>query len=418
TVFNNTSQAFSLPAANLTDPDLHRDGDAAFEAKFVQPPASANGGLGPIFSSPSCVGCHVGDGRGTLLLGGNELGSLLLRISLPGVDPNGTGGPNPVPGFGAQFDDHATFGVAPEGHVQITYTETVHQFADGRQYSLRTPTYHIVDAYTSFPADALISPRMALPVFGRGLLEAIPEASILALADESDADGDGISGRPNYVYDFVSHTTVLGRFGWKANQPSLPQQVAAAYRGDMGVTNPIFTAENAQGQPQDDGLADDPEISMGTVEAATFYTQTLGVPARRNVNDPVVLQGRRAFDTARCGSCHTPTFVTGMLPGVPEVSHQTIHPYTDLLLHDMGEDLADGRPDFQATGREWRTPPLWGIGLTEVVQGQAFYLHDGRARTLMEAIMSHGGEATVSREAVRKMEKADRDALILFLQSL
>jgi CxxC motif-containing protein (DUF1111 family) len=418
TIFNSTSQAFTFPAPNLADLDRHREGDLAFESAFVVGPAPVNAGLGPIFSNTSCGGCHVGNGRGTLLPPGPELGSLLLRLSVPGVNPDGSGGPNPAPDFGLQLDDHATFGVTPEARTVVRYYEAVGRFADGTVYSLRRPSYHIVDSYIATPPDILVSPRMALPVFGRGLLEAIPEESIVALADESDADGDGVSGRPNYVFDHLNQRTALGRFGWKANQPSLLQQSAAAYRGDMGITNPIFMTENAHGQAQDDGLADDPEIPMETVEAAAFYTQTLAVPARRSVNDPMVLRGERLFYRARCGTCHTSTFETGVLAGVPEVSHQVIHPYTDMLLHDMGDDLADGRSDFLATGQEWRTPPLWGIGLTSVVQGQTFFLHDGRARTLMEAILFHGGEASASREAVRKMVKADRDALIVFLQSL
>jgi CxxC motif-containing protein (DUF1111 family) len=419
TIFNNTSQAFTFPAPNLADLDHHNDGDLAFESAFVKGPAPVNAGLGPIFSNTACGACHVGNGRGTLLPpGGSELGSLLLRVSVPGTNPDGSGGPNPAPGFGLQLDDHATFGVTPEARTLVTYTETIRSFADGHLYSLRKPSYRLTDSYVAAPPDLMVSPRMALPVFGRGLLEAISEASILALADESDANGDGISGRPNYVYDYINHRTTLGRFGWKANQPSLLQQSAAAYRGDIGVTNPIFPVENAYGQAQDDGAADDPELPMETVEEAAFYTQTLAVPARRNVNDPMVLRGERLFHQALCGTCHTRTFETGALPGVPEVSHQVIHPYTDMLLHDMGDELADGREDFLATGREWRTPPLWGIGLTGVVQGQTFFLHDGRARSLTEAIMFHGGEAAASREAVRKMVKADRDALLVFLQSL
>lgn len=418
TVFNSTSQAFSLPAANLRDLALHQEGDAAFEAGFVNPPAAVHGGLGPLFSNTACVGCHAGDGRGTLGPAGGPLGSLLIRLSVPGMSGDGSGGPNPVPGFGLQVSDHAVFGTAPEAQVSVTYSERAVQLADGGTCALRTPTYRLIDVYAPLPPDLLISPRMALPVFGRGLLEAVPEAAILALADESDGDGDGISGRPNFVYDSVNHRVALGRFGWKANQPSLLQQAAAAYNGDMGVTSPVFTTETAAGQPQDDGRSDDPELASETLQAVTFYLRTLAVPARRSVDDPVVRRGQHLFLRARCGGCHVPTLETGVLDGVPEASNQTIHPYTDLLLHDMGEALADGRPDFVATGREWRTPPLWGIGLTSIVQGEAFYLHDGRARTLLEAILFHGGEAEEARELVRTMPEVDRRALLRFLESL
>lgn len=220
------------------------------------------------------------------------------------------------------------------------------------------------------------------------------------------------------VWDVIAATTRLGRFGWKANNPTLFQQTFGAYQQDMGVTNPVLPMESAAGQIQDDGLADDPEIDTETLDLATFYVQTLAVPARRNVNASDVLRGEELFYAARCAACHTPTLQTGALAGVPEVAYQTIHPYTDMLLHDMGDGLADGRPDFLATGREWRTPPLWGIGLTQRIQGHTLFLHDGRARNLLEAIMWHGGEAAQSREAVRAMAKEDRQALLTFLASL
>lgn len=416
TIFNATSQAYTFPAPNVGDLARHMQGDVAFDAAFVAAPAPVNAGLGPVFNNNACVACHVSNGRGRPPEPGAELESMLLRVSVPGTDAHG--GPNPAPGFGGQLNDKGLFGVTPEANVSVFYSETTHQFDDGESYSLRTPNFQITDEYTPLPAFMMISPRMALPVFGRGLLEAIPEASILALADENDADADGISGRPNYVYDVQSNATVLGRFGWKANQPSLVQQAAAAYRNDMGITNPIFDTESTAGQPQDDGQSDDPEVAMETVEVAAFYTQTLAVPARRRIHDPQVTRGERLFREAQCAACHTPSFTTGTLPGVPSVSNQSIQPFSDLLLHDMGDELADNRPDYLATGNEWRTPPLWGIGLTGIVQGYAFYLHDGRARTLMEAIMWHGGEAEGARETVRALPKRDRDALIAFLESL
>jgi CxxC motif-containing protein (DUF1111 family) len=323
-----------------------------------------------------------------------------------------------VPGFGGQLNDASLFGVAPEARVSTTWTEQAGAFADGTPYSLRSPMHTLTDEYLPLPAGTMVSARVALPVFGRGLLEAIPEAAILALADDADADGDGISGRANRVFDFERGEEPLGRFGWKANQPTLEQQAGAAYRNDMGVTNPIFPTESAAGQSQADGLDDDPELDLDTVRAAAFYTKTLAVPARRDVDDPVVRRGQALFESARCAACHVPTLHTGDFPEEPALSRQTIHPYTDLLLHDMGEGLADHRPDFLASGSEWRTPPLWGLGLTEVVQGEVFLLHDGRARSLLEAILWHGGEAETSRERVRTMSAEDRDALLAFLESL
>lgn len=418
TIFNATSQAFTFPSPNVADLTRHLEGDVAFESAFVVPPAPVNAGLGPVFNNNACVACHVSNGRGRPPASGEPLESMLLRLSIPGANPDGSGGPNPVPGFGGQLNDKSVFGAEPEARVVVTYVETGGTFADGEPYTLREPRVAIEDAYTGLPAGVMLSPRVAPPVFGRGLLEAIPDATLEALADEGDGDGDGISGRLNWVYDFTRQTTVIGRFGWKANQPTLLQQAAAAYRNDMGVTNPIFSTESAFGQTQDDGRADEPEIAMHTVEVAAFYTQTLAVPARRAVNDPVVRRGQMLFREANCVGCHVPKLTTGDLPGIPSVSNQVIYPYTDLLLHDMGDGLADGRPDYLADGREWRTAPLWGIGLTAVVQGHTFLLHDGRARNLMEAILWHGGEAEASREFVRKLPEEDRRALIDFLESL
>jgi CxxC motif-containing protein (DUF1111 family) len=414
TIFNATSQAFTFPAPNVGDLDRHLEGDLAFDAAFVAPPAPVNPGLGPVFNNTACAACHVSNGRGRPPYPGEDLESMLFRVSVPGADAEG--GPAPVPGFGGQLNDKALFGVEPEARVAVTYSETAGEFPDGEPYSLRTPSYTLEDPYQPLPGGVMLSPRVALPVFGRGLLEAVPEDDLLALAD--DLAGDGVSGRPNYVRDRATQSVRFGRFGWKAGQPTLLQQAAAAYRNDMGVTNPIFPTESAEGQPQDDGRGDEPEIDLATVEVAAFYTQTLAVPARRDVDDPEVRRGRALFEEIRCAACHVPTLRTGTLPGVPSVSNQTIHPYTDLMLHDMGEGLADGRPEFLATGREWRTPPLWGIGLTRIVHGEVHLLHDGRARTLTEAILWHGGEAEASRERFRALPRAERDALRAFLESL
>jgi len=348
---------------------------------------------------------------------GGKAESMFLRISVPGVNPQ-TGGPLPVPGFGTQLFDKAVFGVQPEATFDVSYAEEPGQFSDGMPYSLRRPTYRIIDPYMPLPPDVMMSPRVAPPVFGRGLLEALSEATILSLADEGDSDGDRISGKPNYVWDPVSQTTVLGRFGLKANNPSLLMQSAGAYNGDIGITTSILPVESSHGQAQYDSTADDPELADDILEAVTFYTQTLAVPARRDLDDPKATRGEQLFSEAKCTGCHTPVLRTGDLPGVPSVSNQTIRPYTDMLLHDMGEGLADHRPDFLADGFEWRTPPLWGIGLTLVVNGHTNFLHDGRARNLTEAILWHGGEAEESREFFRTLPQADREAMLAFLNSL
>jgi CxxC motif-containing protein (DUF1111 family) len=217
--------------------------------------------------------------------------------------------------------------------------------------------------------------------------------------------------------DLVSGQRAIGRFGWKANTPNLVQQAAAAYNGDMGITSSLFPGESCE-EYREECVAHPIEISDSIVAAVAFYTQSLGVPARRDLDVPAVLQGETLFRKAGCASCHLPSARTGYMAGIPEVSYQQIQPFTDLLLHDMGPALADGRPDFKANGMEWRTPPLWGIGLVQTVNGHSRFLHDGRARSLMEAVLWHGGEAERSRRAVQRFSAADRAALVRFLESL
>jgi CxxC motif-containing protein (DUF1111 family) len=417
TIFDATSKAFANPAPNLSEQsfELHQEGDVAFEAKFVTAPATVNSGLGPLYNNIACVSCHTSDGRGTPPNDGAELTSMLFRLSIPGTSSDG--GPNPAPGFGGQLQSRSVIGYPSEGTVRISYSETIGSFPDGETYSLRKPTYTIINPYTTLPAGIMMSPRVAPPVFGLGLLEAVPEFDILANADELDANKDGISGRPNYVYDVIAKQPALGRFGLKCNMPNLRQQNAGAYNGDMGVTSSVFPDENCVGQIQAIP-AHAPEVDDKTLDAVVHYTRTLAVPARRNTNDETVKRGKQIFIQANCSGCHTPTLKTGTVKDIPEISNQTIHPYTDLLLHDLGDELSDARPDYRATGNEWRTPPLWGIGLTELVNGHSNFLHDGRARNFVEAILWHGGEATTSRDYFKKLSKADRNALIMFLRSL
>lgn len=418
TVFDQSSKAFGHPFPTLSETlaRVHEVGDLQFEATFVSAPAPVNPGLGPIFNNVGCASCHIGDGRGKVPGIGETSVLMLFRISQAGNDPHG--GPNPVPGYGDQLQNRANIGVQKEGDVAISYHDETFYFDDGTPYNLRFPTYTVTNAYTSFPADVMLSPRVAAPVFGLGLLDAVSDADILSRADEKDGDGDGISGRPNYVWNYTTNSTTLGRFGWKANQPNLLQQVAAAYNQDIGITNSVFPKESTIAQPQYDGLSDDPELTDSLLHSVEFYVKTLAVPGRRNVNDPVVQQGKQLFQAAGCNKCHIPSMRTAVNVAFPDVSNQLIHPYTDMLLHDMGDSLADHRPDFLAMGNEWRTAPLWGIGLTQKVNGHNNFLHDGRARSLMEAIMWHGGEALHARNKVKAMTSDERNALIKFLESL
>ena len=416
TTFLSNSQAFGDPIPGLSayDAFVHGVGDRVFNQIFVSAPAPHFPGVGPIYNNISCQSCHHSDGKGIPTLGKNT-SALLTRISLPGIAEDG--GPVPVPGYGLQLQDKSIHG-APEAKVTISYTEIPFRFPDGEKATLRKPAYTLSDPYMPLPADYKLSVRLAPPVFGLGLLDHLTESTILSHADPEDADGDGISGKANYVFNPETKKTELGRFGLKANTPSVRIQVAAAFQQDMGITNGLFPEESSQGQPQLDDLNDDPELTDSLLNATIYYARTLAVPARRLVNDSTALYGGRIFQQIQCSSCHVPDFRTGVDVREPYFSNQLIHPYTDLLLHDMGDGLADGRQDFLATGNEWRTPPLWGIGLLSRVNNPAYYLHDGRARNLTEAILWHGGEAKKSRDQFVALSKSDRAALLRFLGSL
>jgi len=426
TVFDVGRDAFARPARNLTPPE--RDdfalGDHFFNRGWVMAPASAEGndGLGPTFNATGCSACHSHDGRGSPPTSPDDTRSfgLLVRLSVPGTDEHG--GPKHEPTYGDQLQTFAILGIEPEGRLDLSWEEVPGAFADGQPYSLRRPMIAFADlAYGPMADDVLTSARVGQATFGLGLVEAITEADIVALEDSDDADGDGISGRANRVWDAASATTRLGRFGWKANQPSLAQQVQGAFLGDMGITSPLFTAQNcptAQSDCMSAPTGGDPEVDESKIALIDFYSHTLAVPARRGVGEPQILAGRTVFETSGCGSCHTASFRTGALEGYPMLSDQLVWPYTDLLLHDMGYELADGRPDYLADGREWRTAPLWGIGLTQAVSKHTFFLHDGRARGLAEAILWHGGEGAAAREAFRALPESRRNDLLAFLQSL
>jgi CxxC motif-containing protein (DUF1111 family) len=345
---------------------------------------------------------------------------MLLRISIPGKSENGGVVPHPI--YGDQISERAIFHVAPEGRAEITYTEFPGTYGDGEAFSLRKPNYSISDLkYGDLGKDIMISPRVAPVMIGLGLLQSVPEETLVALADPDDRDGDGISGRPNEVWDSTANKKTLGRFGWKANQPNLRQQNAGAAVGDIGIATSLAGGQNCTSAQTDCANAikgGAPEMSDEFLEKLTLYTMTIAVPAQRNASDSVIKQGENLFRSMGCASCHMPTLQTKSVEKFPELSNQTFHPFTDLLLHDMGEGLSDNRPDFEATGQEWRTPPLWGLGLIPIVNKHDLLLHDGRARGPAEAILWHGGEAEKSREKFREATKPERDALIEFLNSL
>lgn len=400
-------------------------GNRLFNTNWVQAPASVKtfDGLGPLFNRVSCAGCHTFDGRGRPPENpGDPMDSMLVRLSIEGRDANG--GPMPHPAYGLQLSDRAIQGVKPEGKARIDYDEVAGTYGDGTAFSLRKPRLSFSELAYGPMDGVLTSPRVAPHVLGMGLLESVPEATLLALADPDDGDGDGISGRVNRVWSAIDGETRIGRFGWKANVASIREQTADAALGDIGLTTSVLPVQNctavqadclaAYAQPAEEG----PEISDSFLERLVFYTQAIAVPRQRDAGTPEVVRGETLFRSAGCAACHMPTLKTGTEAVLPELANQTFHPFTDLLLHDMGPGLADGRPDFEASGSEWRTAPLWGLGLIEQVNGHTLLLHDGRARGFEEAILWHGGEAEASKEAFRTMPAGDRDALVRFLKSL
>ena len=441
TVFKRLNRdAFSHPSANMTF-KLQRDfrvGNGIFRKIWVSAPSSttSSDGLGPLFNARACQRCHLKDGRGRPPAVGERAETMLVRLSIPPQTEAQRAALRehrqttiPEPTYGGQLQNFSTQGILAEGDVAIAYEEVPVALADGKVVSLRQPTYGISGLhYGPLHPETMLSPRVAPPVIGMGLLEAIVEADIVAGADPDDRDGDGISGRPNLVWSDEHDRPMLGRFGWKAVQPTVSQQAAAAFRGDVGISTPLYPRPHGDCTAAQEACRAAPHggaSARNTVEASAalfdllvFYTRNLGVPARRDIGEQQVLAGKRLFYEANCTGCHTPKFVTRRDSIGEEQSFQLIWPYTDLLLHDMGEGLADGRPEGEASGREWRTPPLWGIGLTETVSGHTLFLHDGRARNLLEAILWHGGEAEAAKQRVVAMTHEERAALLAFLRSL
>ena len=422
TAFSQGRNAFELSARNLNNEERRtfEVGDSFFNQNWVTAPASteARDGLGPTFNAQSCSSCHSHDGRAKPPDHDDDpTRGLLLRLSVPGPD-----GPVEEPTYGGQLQDRAINGVPPEGRISIRYETITGEYADGATYTLRKPTYTIMEpAFGPLHPDVMTSPRIAPATIGMGLLEAIPEEDVLALADPEDADGDGISGRPNMVWDDEQGRQVLGRFGWKASQPTVERQSAGAFHGDIGITSRHFPDENcppAQSACLEAPNGGSPEVPDERLGKVTFYVQTLAVPAMRNVDDPQVREGARLFMEAGCGACHTPRHETAEDYPIRPLRGQVFFPYTDLLLHDMGEGLADNRPDGDASGSEWRTPPLWGIGLVETVNGHTMFLHDGRARSIKEAVLWHDGEARQSRDYFIGLSSEERESVIRFLRSL
>ncbi|MHA4810523.1 di-heme oxidoreductase family protein [Flavitalea flava] len=420
TTLNESTQAFKQAIDGLSERQerVHTIGDGTFDQVFVAAPAPHFGGLGPVFNNLSCVNCHRNDGGGFPSTGSSNSG-MLLRISIPGMDAHG--GPLPAPGFGGQIQDQGLLGIPAEASASISYADLPVTYPDGSIVTLHKPSYALQNSYIPLPAGYMLSPRLAPRLVGLGLLENIPEQTVLSFVDAGDKNGDGITGKANYAYDVYTKKTELGRFGLKANTPTLITQVATAYQQDMGVTSYAQIQESAFGQSQMDFINKDdtsPELVDTLLNYVTFYVQTLAVAARRDVLDSINKRGAVLFNQVNCSGCHRPTMQTGVNPAI-NLSSQRIHPYTDLLVHDMGDGLADNRPDFLAAGKEWRTTPLWGLGLLGKTNGGTpYFLHDGRARSIEEAILWHDGEASRSKQQFMQLGQADRAALLKFLSSL
>lgn len=437
------SNAFShfLPTLTFEEEQDFKIGNAFFRKLWVSSPAStlASDGLGPLFNARACQSCHFKDGRGHPPSSPeDDTTSFFLRLALkptPEEQAQIDAGERdliPEPVYGGQLQDNATQGYAAEARVLITYeTETI-TLADGVEVHLQKPHYAVDNlGYGPMSDRVTFSPRVANPMIGLGLVEAIPAADIVALADPHDHDGDGISGKASVVQDHRvtdSVSFMLGRFGWKASMPTVEQQSAGAFAGDIGISTDLFTQHSGDCTEAQVACMNAPhgaQPHLGASEApgdvlnlVTFYAQNLAVPQRRDVDDEQVLAGKQLFYQIGCVNCHQPKFVTSKAADNQAHAFQLIWPYSDFLLHDMGEGLADDLTSDNAHGNEWRTPPLWGIGLTEVVNGHTRFLHDGRARNLLEAVLWHDGEAAAAQQAVVALPTDDREALIAFLNSL
>lgn len=408
---------------------------------IVESPAFKSGVIGPRYAAASCIQCHNMDGRGATPFEGSDLISLVAQTSIPGQGPFGE--PIPHPFYGSQLDVAVEGDNQPEGRLQVTYEEITGHFDDGTPYSLRKPTYRFMDmsqgslgsnlpdesSTQGYQGIAEFSPRIAPILPGLGMLEAVSNGTILEMEDPDDADGDGISGRANWVWDQQSRKTALGRFGWKANQPTIRQQTSEAFRRDLGITTSLNPWQDC-GELSDECDQGDgqPELSSNELDLVEAYIRGLTLPPRRNYNDPMAVAGMHLFKEANCQSCHRPTLVTGLEHPIEGFQNRVIEPFTDLLLHDMGPELADNRPHYLASGSEWRTPPLWALSYVthalglpencdEPASGGAIpnFLHDGRARSLSEAILWHGGEATESKKAYLAMNATERAQLLAFV---
>ena len=426
--------SFSLSSRNLEE---HMRinflvGNALFERMWEDSSISKNiakDGLGPFFSARSCESCHINDGRGHIPLTNKEDKiSVVIQISQNVEQSNDYIKNLEDDIYGGQISEFAVKDVLKEADIIIDYKYSLEMYEDGRVVELRRPIIKIDNLnYGDFNESTTFSARIAQPMIGLGLIEHISDQSLLMNEDINDTNNDGVSGKANKVWDIENEKLAIGRFGWKAAQPSVYQQTADAFYHDMGLSNKLYsnpfncTSKQVECTKAISGNSeeyDDLEVSSDQLDLVTFYSSQLGVPARRSINAENVKKGKEIFFELNCNSCHVESFTTGDSGSHANLNNQIIYPYSDFLLHDMGESLSDGVSEFSAQESEWRTPPLWGIGLTNIVSEEYGYLHDGRARTIEEAILWHGGEANEIIQNYKKLKKSEVNQLLSFINSL
>lgn len=423
--------SFSSPPNDLSPDELMQfaAGRSLFKKLWIAAPATtkSSDGLGPLYNARSCFQCHINAGRGQVPDVGKRAVSLFMRLSIPPQNDNDKSllkehkqAVIAEPNYGTQFQNFAVTALAGEGELQVNYTDVPVVLAGGETVVLHKPDYKLLSLqYGELHKDAMMSPRLAPQLVGMGILDTINEQDILSLSDVDDQNSDGISGKPNRVWSQQFNKVMLGRFGYKAGVATLNEQNQRAFVGDIGLSTPLFPTawgdctkhqQRCQKAPNGNSASQQNlEASKKVTDAVLFYMSNLSIPQQKQSEKSDVIIGKQTFITLGCANCHRPNY---------QIDKQTVSPYTDLLLHDMGDGLADNRPEGDATGKEWRTAPLWGIGLTSAVNGHNYFLHDGRARTIQEAILWHGGEAQKARDRYAALNKEGRQALIRFLTSL
>ena len=425
------SDAYKQPFANLSAEEKQSFylGESVFERFWVPSPSSttASDGLGPLFNARSCHSCHINSGRGhapTADQLGSEVPSFFIRLgSKTQLSSTGVVGDYI---YGRQFHPLSSTNIQPEGDYRITWHEKTETFPDGHQVQMRFPSLHWTSLnYGPMSKETGVSLRVTPPLVGMGLLDAVDPQTILEFADPDDDNNDGISGKANWLE--VEGTKRLGKFGHKASVTSLTAQNQSAFNGDLGLSTPLFPAPSGDCTTEQlDCLSapngnsqhiDNLEVGVEQSRLLDTYVALSRPPAMRNLNEPWFRPAKKIFDDLNCGSCHRPKLTTGSSE-FAALAHRDFYPFTDMLLHDMGPDLANEFPVLNAAPQEWRTAPLWGIGLSEKVSGRNGFLHDGRARTIEEAILWHGGEAQASKMAYKNLNAKQRDLFIRFLESL